>query len=264
MNNIEEMVRDALHEAGRGLPGETTMRLSASRRNRSLVVSVVAAVAVVAAVVPVALFSSPSNSGSPLSPPLSSPETTVPSPSTSRPSPDEQPSRAEMLAAMQAAAQSLDLKDPPTDVEFERYITPEEYGEVMVECLSDQGIPVRHSGDGGVLFGDIPPDQALMQREAVYRCQVRFPTDPMYEKPLTSEQLRILYDYFVGELTECLGAEGYETWPAPSLSMFMAAYSTHPWSPYPMHDPRLRHEAEWYRLSSACPQIPPLSVLYGD
>lgn len=167
---------------------------------------------------------------------------------------------------LRGLAEGLRLDDPPQDVEFERYISPEEYAGVMVPCLTEQGIPARPLPDGGVGFGDIPPEQAQAQREALYRCWVRFPTHPLFERPLDDDQLRRLYDYNVGELTACLEREGYTVPPPPSLEAFIESYSdpeTLPWNPYPADDPRLEREAEWYRLNQACPQIPPLDVLYG-
>ncbi|HZD22176.1 MAG TPA: hypothetical protein VE569_02065 [Acidimicrobiia bacterium] len=163
-------------------------------------------------------------------------------------------------------ADSLGLDDPPQDAEFERYISPWEYAAVMVPCLTEQGIPVRADGANGILFGDVPVAQARAQAEALYRCKVRFPTDPLFNEPVNEEQLRFLYEYQVGDLTACLESEGYSVPPAPSLESFIESY-THPggdvWSPYPTEDPRLEQPAEWHRLNKVCPQNPPLDVLYG-
>lgn len=137
----------------------------------------------------------------------------------------------------------------------------------MVPCLTEQGIPARHSGDGGVIFGSIPQEQNLLQAEAMYRCLVRFPTHPMYLEPLTDKQLTLLYGYLLDDLTACLEAEGYEVPSSPpSLEVFIASYNdprASSWHPYP-DDPRLRQPDEWNRLNLVCPQNPPLDVLYGN
>lgn len=163
-------------------------------------------------------------------------------------------------------AERYRLDDPPEDVAFERYISPEEYATVMVPCLTEQGIPVRALADGGIAFDDIPPEQALLQAEAMYRCDVRFPTHPLFAEPLDDEQLRRLYGYLVGDLTACLEAEGYASSPPPTVETFIASYSdpnAEVWTPYPVDDPRLQQPEEWDRLNEICPQAPPLEVLYG-
>lgn len=187
------------------------------------------------------------------------------------PSLDEAPGQALAPpdeAALRELAERYMLDDPPQDVEFERYISPEEYAAVMVPCLTEQGIPARTLPDGGVGFDDIPEEQWLMQREAMYRCSVRFPTHPMFDEPLNEDQLRRLYDYLVGDLTPCLEDEGYAaTTPPPTVDVFIASYydsAAGPWSPWPVSDPRLQEMAEWDRLSVVCPQSPSLEFLYGD
>lgn len=163
-------------------------------------------------------------------------------------------------------AEQYGLDDPPQDVEFERYISTEEYAAVMVPCLTEQGIPVRALPDGGIGFDDIPLELAPLQMEAMYRCDARFPTHPLFAEPLDNDQLRRLYGYMVEDLLPCLEEEGYATPPPPSVETFIESYSdpeAYVWSPYPVEDPRLEQEAEWARLNEVCPQTPPLEVLYG-
>ena len=168
-------------------------------------------------------------------------------------------------AALRELAERYRLDDPPQDVEFERYISPEEYAAVMVPCLTEQGIPVRALPDGGVGFDDWPEEQWLLQAEAVYRCHVRFPTHPMFEEPLSDDQLRRLYSYLVDDLTPCLEDQGYATTAPPAVEVFIETYPVgNAWSPWPANDPRLHDEEEWYRLNVACPQSPSLEFLYGD
>ena len=107
-------------------------------------------------------------------------------------------------ARLEELARDLMLDDPPRDAQFERYVTPDEWAPVMVKCLNEQGTPAEVSRDGGILFGDIPVEQAQTQSEALYRCRVRSPTDPRYEQPLTPAKIRIIYDYQTGPLKDCL------------------------------------------------------------
>lgn len=156
------------------------------------------------------------------------------------------------------------LDNPPQDVAFERYISLDEYADVLVPCLTEQGIPAQALPDGGVGFGDIPPEQAILQAEALYRCHVRFPTHPMFSEPLDDDQLRRLYGYLTGDLTRCVESEGYDTTAPPTVEVFIASYydpGTVAWSPWPADD--LQDPAEWDRMSEVCPQAPPLELLYG-
>lgn len=198
-----------------------------------------------------------------------------PSPSLTAPTPKPSPlpSLAEIsdaalsppdAAALRELAERYRLNDPPQDVAFERYISPDEYAAVMVPCLTEQGIPATALPDGGVGYGDWPEEQWLLQAEAAYRCNVRFPVHPIFEDPLSDDQLRRLYDYLVNELTPCLEEEGYSPSLPPTVDVFVASYESHPWSPWPEYDPRLEGEAEWYRLNEACPQVPSVEYLYGD
>jgi hypothetical protein len=167
---------------------------------------------------------------------------------------------------MRQLAERYRLDDPPQDVAFERYISPEQYATVMVPCLTEQGIPVRALADGGIAFDDIPQEQALLQAEAMYRCDVRFPTHPLFAEPLDDEQLRRLYDYLVNDLTACLENEGYASSSPPTIETFIASYSdpnAEVWTPFPVDDPQLQQPEEWDRLNEICPQAPPLEVLYG-
>ena len=170
-------------------------------------------------------------------------------------------------ARLEELARDLMLDDPPRDAQFERYVTPDEWAPVMVQCLNEQGIPADVSRDGGIEYGDVPMEQAQTQSEALYRCRVRFPTDPRYEQPLTPAQIRIVYDYQTGPLTDCLEREGYTVAPPPSAEAFISSYydpETEVWSAYPMDDPRLNDMDEWYRLNEVCPQLPPNEELFGS
>lgn len=187
-----------------------------------------------------------------------------PSSSTRGALPQEPPPNAEDLRELAARHR---LENPPQDVVFERYISLDEYAEVLVPCLTEQGIPAHASADGGITFGDIPPEQALLQAEAIYRCEVRFPIHPMFSEPLNDEQLRRLYRYLTEDLRNCIEAEGYETTSPPSEEVFIESYydpGAVAWSPWPIDDPRLQDQAEWGRLSEVCPQSPPMELLYGD
>ncbi|HEY8452598.1 MAG: hypothetical protein FWJ70_16410 [Micromonosporaceae bacterium] len=152
--------------------------------------------------------------------------------------------------------------DVPTDAEFVRFIEPDEYGRVHSACLRDQGFEAEETFDGGVQFGDVPSELASAQQQAMYRCEVMYPVHPRYSLPLTDGQIRVIYDYFVGPLVDCLTAEGYDVPAAPPWETFLADHNSPKgaWHPYDAVDPTT--EAQWQQINEKCPQSPPLADLY--
>ncbi len=156
----------------------------------------------------------------------------------------------------------------PEDAQFVRYVNSEEWGEVYADCVRSMGFQAQVMRDGSVLFGDVPGDQQGALKEAGDRCDAMYPTHPRYEEPHDDEQMAILYDYLVRDLTGCLRGEGYEVTEPPSLETFIAQHRNPrdfvdgPWSPY--RDLRAPTTEEWYRINETCPQSPPLDQLYGE
>ncbi len=155
------------------------------------------------------------------------------------------------------------LVDALPEAEFVRYIDPDEYAEVYVECLNEQGHPAEATGKSSFNVGDIPEDQAKSLNEAMYRCEVMYPVHPRYAQPLTDEQLNLLYDYLTIELVGCLESEGYEVADAPSRDVFIGDYrALSPWHPY--DSLAGLSESQMQRLREACPPEPPLARLFGE
>src|SRR5690606_19973409 len=120
----------------------------------------------------------------------------------------------------------------PTDVEFVRYLDRDEWAEVHAQCLRDQGFHTEVTPDGGLRF-NAPADQQRALHEAQYRCDVQYPIHPRFRQPLTTEQIALLYGYYVDTLRPCLEAEGYEIEQPPSLETFTATlYEDSSWHPY--------------------------------
>lgn len=165
----------------------------------------------------------------------------------------------------------------PTDVEFVRFIEPAEFGRVTAECVRDQGFEAKETFDNGISFGDVPEEQGLALNEAVYRCNVAYPVHPQYREPVTEQQIRVTYDYYVDVLSRCLTREGYQVPPAPSWETFLADYGTdRMWYPYQVVEPPYDrpadyqaagydNERDWWRsINETCPQSPPPEELHGD
>lgn len=155
------------------------------------------------------------------------------------------------------------LVDALPEAEFVRYIDPDEYAEVYVQCLNEQGFPAKASGKSAFEVGEIPEDQAKSLNEAMYRCEVMYPVHPTYGQPLTDKQLNILYDYLTIDLVNCLESEGYEVADVPSREVFVSTYRARsPWHPY---DSVVGiSESQMQRLREACPPEPPLERLFGE
>lgn len=174
--------------------------------------------------------------------------------------------------ALAEEAEVLGLDEVPTDVEFLRYIHPDEFGRVRAQCIRDQGFEAEETFDNGVSYGQVPPEQAEALRRASYRCSAMYPVHPLFNQPPSEEQLRITYDYYVEDLIPCLAAEGVAVHDIPSLERFIASYPgslEEPlWSPYFAagigEPPGPETLAEFERLSQRCPQNPPLELLYPD
>jgi len=169
--------------------------------------------------------------------------------------------RDELIANQGEYLLREDLVDSlPTDVEFVRYLDPDEWAEVHAQCLRDQGFHVEVTLDGGLLF-NLPEDQQKALHEAAYRCDVQYPVHPRFRQRLSIEQIALLYEYYVDTLKPCLEAEGYEIEQPPSLETFAATlYEDSSWHPY-NSVPLIRRE-EQHRLQQKCPMIPPTEVLH--
>lgn len=119
------------------------------------------------------------------------------------------------------------------NVERVRYVSMEEWDDVIVDCLRREGYSqVTVGPTGGVSYEGIADSQMQAFQVAQFSCSVQYPLDPKYAQPLTDEILTRLYEYSVGELAECLEELGYEVSEAPSLRTFIDSYSTDPWSPF--------------------------------
>lgn len=167
-------------------------------------------------------------------------------------------------SSLEALARSMRLEDPP-DVEFVRFVARNEMGETIAACLGEVGIEAQASSDGTgfLILGNPPPSQGRFIDESIYACFAKYPVDPRYHVELSDSQYRVLYDYFVGELTECLREHGeIVADDAPSFETFKESYAQTGWSPYSQELVLSLDDTRLNVLLSECPQAPPDSVLY--
>jgi hypothetical protein len=156
----------------------------------------------------------------------------------------------------------------PADVEFVRYISPDDWGRVHAQCFRDHGIDAAETFDGGISFERVPedlPDRERVIQEAEYRCLVMYPVHPRYRQPLSPAQIRVIYDYYIDSLVPCLRRRGLGIPDPPEWETFLARFETsHEWTPYQFVTWASYSDEEWQALNEDCPQHPPLSAIYGE
>lgn len=162
-------------------------------------------------------------------------------------------------------AETLGIEDPP-DVEFVRYITPQESVQVVNDCLEAEGWQPTEDSSGTSF--QYPADQQEAFNLASYVCSVKYPVEQKYMEPLSDHQARLLYDHYVEALIPCLEQEGYEISAAPpSFEVFRADPTQ--WNPIDEIEPQLSSDitsgkyASYAAFEQTCPQAPSDELLYG-
>jgi len=158
------------------------------------------------------------------------------------------------------------LHSLPSDAHFVRYITPNERDAVRRQCVVEQ-LRLAHESNDREASPSLDESEAQKRdrdsAEALYRCLVMYPLDPLYLRPLSDRQLRTLYDYYKETLVPCLESKGFDVGPVPSWEFFIA--NTNPrWDPYRQLKP-VRSGlslAEFRDLRKSCPPLPPTEDLY--
>ena len=152
-------------------------------------------------------------------------------------------------------AANLGITDPPT-VEVVRIVHPFDFFDAYEECMAAEG----WSPDAGGNYGTSTQGEAL--RLAMYVCTARYPQDEKYTQPFSEAQQRIIYDYFVTELSPCLEREGHAVPEPPTWEAFRDAIGTaNEFVPY---DFVTAGPAERETLEATCPFYPPRESLWTD
>ena len=166
--------------------------------------------------------------------------------------------QAKLLAAdrenalEQLRAQYPDAKPPTASVK--KLVAPKEWASTLSNCMNRAGFDTRVQG-GGVAYSSLPKEQQETYALAFYVCSVEYPIDPVDSAPLSTAEMRFLYSYLTGPLTNCLKEHGASVSSPPSEQTFADSYSsTGGWTPYSgVTDVS---QAEWAKLNKACPQQP--------
>lgn len=153
-----------------------------------------------------------------------------------------------------------------------RFLTATEFAEVKASCLTDLGVTAQVVS-GGLEYENADEDEQQTQ-VAVAVCGDRYPQNPLYELPLSQEQLSTLYDWYVQTSEPCLQQRGVTVEPAPTKVAFLDDYPD-TWTPYDSVDIQdlsitledgttLTGRGAWEDLEQACPQGPPDDVLFAN
>lgn len=178
--------------------------------------------------------------------------------------PDEE--RAAALEAQWSARPGFDdlySESPLKPQAVRRCIRPDEYGRAISSCLQEAGFDAGLTPDGeGVLWANIPAEQQTAAFRAGDECDLAYPVDPIYMKPLDSDQLEIVYEHLVQVTLPCLAKEGYKIDDPPSLSVFVESYGTS--ATYSPYNELVHAEVNIAPLLDTCPELPPLDDLWSN
>jgi hypothetical protein len=142
------------------------------------------------------------------------------------------------------------------EVEFVRFVTWDEFPDVIQSCLANQGWQMTTSPDGTISFGYEDSETAAFW-VADYVCEARYPVDPRLSLPLNLDQQGYLYAYYIQVLKPCLELFGYAPpSPAPTLAEYLDTYESVSWNPY-----GIATTSDWETMSRNCPAEP--AGLYG-
>ncbi len=136
--------------------------------------------------------------------------------------------------------------------------TTDEWVVATVECLRDAGWDAEADlVQDGIEIPSFTYDQRAALKRARAECTRSVGALPK-QPPLSAEEIGLLYDYYVEELTPCLTQRGYQVDDPPSRDAFIEKYydlsGSGSWYPYQHVDPA--GEAAWLEINQECPQSP--------
>lgn len=152
-------------------------------------------------------------------------------------------------------------RDPGVDprdavIESSSYLTRAEEGELIVECMAEQGfVGVLDPISGGVEINLADPTQEDAMQDAFLICVDRVAEIVGPPPEETPEYLTKVYRAWLWT-HQCLVEEGYAPSDPPTLDVFLEGADDR-WHPYEFRDRgREMTEAEFYQIEDACPANP--------
>lgn len=120
--------------------------------------------------------------------------------------------------------QTLGTAGDPPAVNTVRTVSMDEVDQVTRECMESKGFPSTVDRYGQVAI-PFQAEQEEAMNLASYECFAMYPLDEKYFEPFTLEQLRMLYDWNIKEVSACLHEEGLTPSPAPTFESFVERYA---------------------------------------
>ena len=152
-------------------------------------------------------------------------------------------------------AESRGIDDPP-QVAVVRKTRPEEMGELVAECVREQGFDATAFPDGSwETVG--APGQGDAAALAEYRCIAQYPLQPQFYQPLDDDHLRQSYEWHMTTTIPCLHDLGYTTPEPPSVEVYIETYRAQGAQWMAQQVGSLPQEA-W----DQCPPTPPAADLF--
>jgi hypothetical protein len=116
---------------------------------------------------------------------------------------------------------------PRPDVDFVRYVDPDDTAGTYAECMIDAGFP------------DYDPyataNDDVGQTLALFVCISEYPLEPRYYNLFTTRQLEFLYDYYQEAVIPCLTGAGVDVGEIPTREQFtkpLQGGGAYLWSPW--------------------------------
>jgi len=134
-----------------------------------------------------------------------------------------------------------------------RLVSVFERAEVIAGCLRGFGYPQAVVHEGEIQVEGVADDDQGSLALSTYICDAQYPTDPVFDVPLTEDEIRALYRYRAGDQRACLQGLGHLIARPPTEQAFLDGYAEHGgWNPLNMV-PQGSFEA----ALAACPALPP-------
>ncbi|WP_308798866.1 hypothetical protein [Agromyces silvae] len=113
-----------------------------------------------------------------------------------------------------------------------RVVSIFEQPEATAACLRAAGYPRAVVVNGRVEPGEVAEAQLPSLTLSTYLCEAQYPADPLFDRPLSPDQVRTLYRYRSTEQRECLQGLGHAIAVPPTERAFVDGYAEHGgWNP---------------------------------
>lgn len=156
----------------------------------------------------------------------------------------------------------MNLADPPSVTPI-RAVERDEFDQVQVDCLTEQGVDAHLEPSGGFSYQS-GAGQEDATKVAHFTCLGRYPMHERYGRQFTPGQLETFYAWMVEETIPCMQSLGYPTPVPPTKETFVAAYEARGelFFPDTELDPATI-AGDMVTIMEQCEVMPPDEELYG-